>query len=111
MPPAEERAVWKAVEYSQDPSRVFRKACLTWFEGIKALWALLDRGLVEVLPESGEREDPWRNARMELKRRSRLGTFRAVLWILAALVAGLWTYMVLLSPRVTGAFAGWTGFF
>lgn len=109
--PAEERAVWKAVEYSHDPSRVFRKACLTWFEGIKALWALLDRGLVEVLPESGEREDPWRNARMELKRRSRLGTFRAVLWILAALVAGLWTYMVLLSPRVTGAFAGWTGFF
>jgi len=109
--PAEERAVWKAVEYSNDPSRVFRKACLTWFEGIKALWALLDRGLVEVLPESGEREDPWRAARKELKHRTRLGALRAVLWVLAAMVAGLWAYMVLLSSRAAGAFAGWTGFF
>lgn len=109
--PAEERAVWKAVGYSNDPSRVFRKACLTWFEGIKALWALLDRGLVEVVAESGEREDPWRGVRKELKHRSRLGNVRAVLWVLAAMMAGLWAYMVLLSSRVTGAFAGWTGFF
>lgn len=109
--PAEERAVWKAIEYSNDPSRLFRKACLTWFEGIKALWALRDRGLVEVVAESGEREDPWAAVREELKHRSRLGAVRAVLWVLAAMMTGLWAYMVLLSARVTGAFAGWTGFF
>jgi len=109
--PQEERTVWNSVEYSSEPSRIFRKACVTWFEGIKALFALLDRGLVEVVPESGEREDPWRGLRKELKHRARLGAVRAVLWGIAALVAGVWTYMVLLSPRGTGAFAGWTGFF
>lgn len=109
--PAEEQAVWKVIGYSDDPSRVFRKACLTWFEGIKALWALMDRGLVEVVAESGEREDPWQAVRKELKHRARLGAVRALLWCFAAMVAGVWTYTVLLSARVTGAFAGWTGFF
>jgi Domain of unknown function (DUF4388) len=109
--PAEERAVWKAIEYSSDPFRVFRKACLTWFEGIKALWSLMDRGLVEVVAESAEREDPWRAVRKDLKERSRLGAVRAVLWGIAATVAGLWVYMVLLSSRATMVFAGWIGFF
>jgi len=109
--PPEERTVWKAVEYSSEPSRIFRKACVTWFEGIKSLFALLDRGLVEVVAERKEREDPWRAPRKELKHRSRLGTVRAVLWGLAAVVAGVWAYMVLLSPGGTGAFAGWAGFF
>lgn len=109
--PPEEEAVWKAVDYSSDPSRIFRKACLTWFEGIKALWALADRGLVEVVAESREQEDPYRSVRKELKHRSRLGAFRSVLWSCAAILVGLWAYMVLLSPKVTGAFSGWIGFF
>jgi len=109
--PSEERAVWKAVEYSSDPYKMFRKACLTWFEGIKALWALTDRGLVEVVAESEEREDPWRAARADLKHRRRVAWVRAAVWAVAAMVAGLWAYMVLLSPRAIGAFGGWTGFF
>ncbi|GAB4367788.1 MAG: hypothetical protein Kow00128_12620 [Deltaproteobacteria bacterium] len=109
--PPEERTVWQAVEYSSDPSRIFRKACVTWFEGVKAIHALLDRGLVDVVPESVEREDPWRGLRKELRHRSRLATVRAVLWGLAAMLVGVWAYTVLLSPRGIRAFAGWTGFF
>src|SRR4030067_845711 len=46
--PPEERVVWNAVDFSTDPYRVFRKACLTWYEGLKALWGLWDRGLVGI---------------------------------------------------------------
>lgn len=109
--PAEERAVWKAAEYSSDPYKMFRKACLTWFEGIKTLRALDDRGLVEVTAESADREDPWRTTRDEVRHRRRLAWVRAAVWTVAAAVAGLWAYMVLLSPRAIGVFGGWTGFF
>lgn len=109
--PAEERLVWKAVEYSSDPYKMFRKACLTWFEGIKALWSLSDRGLVEVAAESKEREDPWKATRDEVRHRRRLAWVRAALWTVAAAVAGLWAYMVLLSSRAIGVFGGWAGFF
>src|SRR5512143_1826466 len=33
----EERALWKSLDFSEDPDRVYRKACLTGFEGTKAL--------------------------------------------------------------------------
>ncbi|MGB5196249.1 MAG: DUF4388 domain-containing protein, partial [Candidatus Deferrimicrobium sp.] len=62
----EERILWKALDFSEDPDRVYRKACLTGFEGIKALSALLQRGLVEVLAaEPGDRVDPGRRLRDE----------------------------------------------
>jgi hypothetical protein len=109
--PEGERILWKAVDYSSDPYKVFRKACLTWFEGIKLLWGLVDRGLVEVRAAVEEGEDAGRAAREEMARRSRLGWLRAGLWSVAAAIAGLWVYVVLLSPRVTMAFGGWGGFF
>lgn len=109
--PEGERILWKAVDYSSDPFQVFRKACLTWFEGIKVLWGLVDRGLVEVRAADEEGEDPGRAAREEMAWRSRLGWLRAGVWSVAAVIAGLWAYVVLLSPRVTMAFGGWTGFF
>ena len=46
--PDEERTVWNVVDYSPDPYRVFRKACLSWYEGLRALWGLWDRGLVVI---------------------------------------------------------------
>ncbi|HEY5191708.1 MAG TPA: DUF4388 domain-containing protein, partial [Candidatus Deferrimicrobium sp.] len=33
----EERVLWRALDFSEDPDRIYRKACLTGFEGIKAL--------------------------------------------------------------------------
>jgi hypothetical protein len=36
--PEDEREVWNSVEFSPDPYRVFRKACLTWYEGLKAFF-------------------------------------------------------------------------
>lgn len=109
--PEGERILWKAVDYSSDPYKVFRKACLTWFEGIKLLWGLADRGLVEVRAVDEEGEDPGRAAREEATRRSRLGCLRAGVWSVAAVITGLWAYVVLLSSRVTTAFGVWTGFF
>lgn len=107
----EERLVWKAIEFSTEPQRIFRKAVLTWFEGIKALWMLLDRGLVEVVVQEEMKEEPGRDAREILSRKKRVGEFRAALWLIVAALASVWAYTILLSPAATSAFAGWVRFF
>lgn len=109
--PAAERAVWNAIDFSPDPYRVFRKACLTWYEGLKALWELWDRGLVEITPVDMEAPEPERAMREDIRRRYAIGCIRAAVWALAAVVAGFWTYTVLLSPTATRIFADWAGFY
>lgn len=111
--PPEERNVWAALEFSDDPRRIFRKACITWLEGIKGLWLLMDRGLIQVtVAEPAEvRKDPGRAVREEIARARILGWLRAVLWASAAVVAAGWVYVILLSSRATEAFTGWAGFF
>jgi hypothetical protein len=108
---AEERAVWKALEFSDDPDRVFRKACITGFEGCKGLVSLLDRGLVEVGAVVREREDLARRLRMELSLRRRLDAALSVLWLGGGAVAAAWLYRSLLSPSTAGIFSEWTKFF
>jgi hypothetical protein len=107
----EERAVWKALEFSDDPDRVFRKACITGFEGCKGLASLLERGLVEVSAVVPEREDPAGRLRREISRRRRLETALAVLWAGGAAAAAAWLYRSLLSPSVGEVFSEWARFF
>ncbi len=112
--PPEERAVWAALEFSDDPRRVFRKACITWFEGIKGLSLLTDRGLIEVgVPEAPEvvRKDPGLVVREEIARARIVGWVRAALWAAAAVVTAGWVYVILLSPLATTVFTGWAAFF
>jgi len=111
--PPEERVVWDAIEFSDDPRRVFRKACITWLEGIKGLWLLMERGLIQVtVAETAEvRADPERAARKELARARFLGWLRAILWASVAVVTAGWVYVILMSPAATGAFTGWAAFF
>jgi hypothetical protein len=107
----EERRVWRAIEFSQEPQRIFRKACLTWFEGVKGLWLLQDRGLVDVFVEEERREDPERTIRELLARNRRIGYLRAGAWMFAAALTAFWAYVILLSPAATYAFARWIRFF
>lgn len=109
----EESAVWSAIEFSDNPRRIFRKAGVTWLEGIKGLWLLMDRGLIHVtVAETAEvRADPGRVVREEIARARILGWVRAVLWAAAAVVTAGWIYVIFLSPMATGAFTGWAGFF
>jgi Domain of unknown function (DUF4388) len=107
----EERKLWKAIEFVQEPQRIFRKACMTWFEGIKALWLLLDRGLVGIYVPEERMEDPERAIKEELARRGKIGYMRTAAWLVAAAVAVHWAYAILLSPAATIAFATWVRFF
>jgi hypothetical protein len=107
----EERKIWKAIEFSPEPQRIFRKACMTWFEGIKALWLLCDRGLVEVSALDTLREDPDRAVKEEFARRAKVGTFRAAAWLAAAALTTFWAYTILLSPASSSVFAVWVRFF
>lgn len=111
--PAEERLVWDAIAFSDDPRRIFRKACITWFEGIKGLSLLADRGLTDVaVAEVAEvRADPALVLRKEIARARIVGWVRAILWGAAAVVAAGWVYVILLSPPATSVFTGWAGFF
>jgi hypothetical protein len=109
--PEDERGVWDSVDFSPDPYRVFRKACLTWYEGLKAMWGLWDRGLVEITTADVEMPDPGEAFRVSLSRRYAVGCVRAVLWMLAAIVAGSWVYTILLSPSATRIFASWASFY
>ncbi|MBM2827566.1 MAG: hypothetical protein HW408_98 [Actinobacteria bacterium] len=106
-----ERRVWMALDFSAEPQRIFRKACLTWFEGIKALFSLLDRGLVEIASSEEKRVEPGRAIREENERNLKIGYLRAAVWAVAAAVAAAWIYSLLLSPDATGAFAKWVRFF
>lgn len=111
--PPEERAVWEAIGFLDDPRRVFRKACITWFEGIKGLSLLMDRGLIDVaVAEAVEAPvDPMLAVRREIARVRVVGWLRAVLWAAAAAVAAAWIYVILLSPSATAVFTRWAGFF
>jgi len=107
-----ERVLWKALDFSEDPDRVFRKAGLTGFEGIKGMAALLQRGLIEVLTaEPGERVDPGKKLRDEITLRRRFDAFRMALWGAAVAAAAVWVYRGLLSRGAFRSFAEWVDFF
>jgi hypothetical protein len=109
--PEDERAVWNAIDFSTDPWRVFRKACVTWFEGVKALCQLQERGLVKATAVTQEPEDASRRIREELVVKGRIGRVRAALWGVAAVAALWWVYAMLLSPLAARAFSEWAAFF
>ncbi|TFH31442.1 MAG: hypothetical protein E4G97_04270 [Deltaproteobacteria bacterium] len=107
-----ERVLWKALDFSEDPERVYRKACLTGFEGIKGLGALLQRGLIEVsTTDPGERVDPGRQLRDEIASRRRFDTVRMALWGVAVAAAAVWVYRGLLSVELFRTFTAWVDFF
>jgi len=107
-----ERVLWKALDFSEDPERVYRKACFTGFEGIKALAALLQRGLIEVsATEPGDRIDPARLLRDEIAFRRRFDAVRMALWGAAVAAAAVWVYRGLLSPGAFRTFTVWVDFF
>ena len=108
----EERIVWKALDFSDEPVRVFRHAYLTAFEGIKGLHSLLDRGLIEVsLPDRAQAGDRRGIIREELARRYRIAIIRAILWAAGGLAMGAWLFQALLSPESAWLFSSWSGFF
>jgi len=108
----EERVLWKALDFSEDPERVYRKACFTGFEGIKALAALLQRGLIEVsTTEPGDRIDPARRLRDEIAFRRRFDAIRMALWGAAVAAAAVWVYRGLLSQGAFRTFTVWVDFF
>lgn len=109
--PEDERAIWNAIDFSTDPYRVFRKVCFSWYEGLRALWGLWDRGLVEISATDVEKPDAMRDFRESMARRYAIGCVRAALWLLTAVVAGAWAYTILLSPSATRIFAAWAGFY
>jgi len=107
-----ERILWKALEFSDDPDRVYRKACLTGFEGIKGLAALLQRGLIEVsTAEAGGHVDDVKRLRDEIGARRRFDTIRMAVWSAAVAAAAVWIYRGLLSPEAFRAFTAWVDFF
>jgi len=111
--PDTERILWKALAFSEEPERVFRKACMTIFEGTKSLAALYDRGLVEIETVAKPNEDAARQAHE--KKRLRLmkwqAGIKAALWIGALVVALIWIIKLFLSPGTLQFFMSWTGFF
>ena len=108
----DERILWKALDFSDDPERVYRKACLTGFEGIKALAALLHRGLIEVsATEPGDGVDTARRLRDEIVFRRRFDAIRMALWGAAAAAAAVWIYRGLLSRGAVRTFTAWVDFF
>ena len=109
--PPQEREVWGGIYFSSDPYQVFRKACLTWHEGLKALWGLWDRGLVEISPVDSETLDSGRAVREDIARRFSIVCVRAAIWSFAAIVAGYWVYRILLSPPASHLLAGWAEFY
>jgi hypothetical protein len=110
----QERILWKALEFSEDPDRAYRKACLTGLEGIKALAALLQRGLVEVevlAAKPVDRVDPDRRLRDEIAFRRRFDAIRMALWGAAVAASAVWVYRGLLSRSVFRTFTAWVDFF
>jgi len=108
----EERLLWRALDFSEDPDRVFRKACQTGFEGMKALAALQERGLIDILAaETADRVDPVQRLREEIAFLRRFDAFQMALWGAAAVAAAVWVYRGLLSPGASGVFSGWVDFF
>ncbi|MBP2674213.1 MAG: hypothetical protein H6Q84_1053 [Deltaproteobacteria bacterium] len=109
--PELERIIWKALEFSEEPERVFRKACLTGFEGIKALSALQDRGLVDIVSAEPQEADSAHRVREELVFLRRVAWGKAALWAFAAIFVILWIRRTFLSPPAVELFTGWASFF
>ncbi|MHB1012024.1 MAG: DUF4388 domain-containing protein [Desulfobacteria bacterium] len=108
----EERILWKALDFSEDPARVYRKACLTGFEGIKALASLHQRGLIEVsVTETGPRADPGRRLRDEIAFERRFDAIRMALWGAASVAVAVWVYGGLFSVGAFRTFTAWVDFF
>jgi hypothetical protein len=106
-----ERILWKALDFSEEPERVFRKACLTGFEGVKGLSGLFDRGLIEIAAVEPQEADPAQRVRQELLFLRRVAWVKAVLWVGAAVVMALWIRRTFLSPSAMELFTGWVNFF
>jgi hypothetical protein len=107
-----ERILWKALEFSDDPDRVYRKACLTGFEGVKGLAALLKRGLIEVsTKEAAGRTDDIQRVRDEIDARRRFAAIEMAAWGAALAAAAVWIYRGLLSREAFRAFTAWVDFF
>ncbi|MEW6720536.1 MAG: DUF4388 domain-containing protein [Thermodesulfobacteriota bacterium] len=106
-----ERVLWKALEFSEVPERVFRKACMTGFEGIKALSALRERGLLEIASAEPAETDVAHRLREELLLIRRLAWGKAALWIGAGFVVAMWIRGTLLSKSAADLFTGWASFF
>jgi hypothetical protein len=106
-----ERLLWKALDFSEEPERVFRKACLTGFEGIKGLASLHQRGLVNIVPLEPHAADPTHRIRQDLAFQRGLAWVKAALWLTTAAVVASWIHRVLLSPVAVDLFAGWVNFF
>jgi len=108
----EERILWKALDFSEDPERVYRKACLTGFEGIKGLASLLQRGLIEVsATESGDGVDSARRLRDEIIHRRRFDAIRMALWGVVVAAAAVWVFRGLFSNAAIRTFTSWVDFF
>ena len=108
----EERVVWKALEFSDDPDRFFRKACLTGFEGIKALALLVERGLVDVSAATpGDLSDPAQRLRREIAVLRRFDAALSALWAVSAAAAALWIWRAFFPPHSAGIFSAWRNFF
>jgi hypothetical protein len=106
-----ERLLWKALDFSEEPDRVFRKACLTEFEGIKGLASLHERGLIDIVSLEPLSADPALRIRRELSFQRRLAWVKAAMWMGAAVVVVAWVRRMLLSPGTAELFAGWVNFF
>jgi len=107
-----ERVLWKSLDFSDDPDRVYRKACLTGFEGTKGLAALLQRGLIEVATKkAGATVDPGKRLRDEIADRRRFDAIRMAVWGAAVAAAAVWIYRGLLSRESFRAFTAWVDFF
>ena len=107
-----ERVLWKALDFSEDPDRVYRKVGLTGFEGIKGMAALFQRGLIEVsVPVPVARVDPGQRLRDEIAFRRRFDAIRMGLWGAATAAAAVWVFRGLLSREAYRAFTAWVDFF
>jgi hypothetical protein len=107
-----ERVLWKALDFSEDPDRVYRRVCLTGFEGIKGMAALFQRGLIEVsVPEPVARFDPGQRLRDEVAFRRRFDAIRMGLWGAATAATAVWVFRGLLSLEAYRAFTAWVDFF
>lgn len=107
-----ERVLWKALDFSEDPDHLYRRVCLTGFEGIKGMAALFQRGLIEVsVPEPVARVDPGQRLRDEVAFRRRFDAIRIGLWGAATVAAAVWVVRGLLSLETYRAFTAWVDFF
>ena len=107
----QEGAIWKALSFSNEPTRVFRKACMTVFEGIKGLSALHDRGLLDIELAPPPEVDVAKRVREKIRALKLMAALRAVVWAGAAALMFLWIRKLFMSPESLRFFAGWMEFF